>query len=347
MNIPPESTQNSQRQMLTWFLSPKSLGLEHDGEHAVHMVANNIAEGYSNLDRGLAENFSDEIEISPFLKAEYQVEAKDQEYLAPVVELGDWVNSEVADHVSDFMIHGSIATLDYSRGWSDFDTFVIVSTATATNGRALTDLRTKLLGAYEYLTRVDPLQHHGFLVCTEIDLRRYNESIMPLVVLQNAKSYFGAITHKINPVIDADGDRKTLAARAAFFREAAESDVMEHHAYEGVYLQGHYQNAENGLFQLKYLLGNAALAPCYYAGSAGEPAYKSNAIQLVRPLLSTASRSFLDSTTQVRNEWPEREAFPYEGNSIPGWVQEIVDPDYIANLANLLGELENLAGGAA
>ena len=49
----------------------------------------------------------------------------------------------------------------------------------------------------------------------------------------------------------------------------------------------------------------------------------------------------------MRNEWPEREAFPYEGNSIPGWVQEIVDPDYIANLANLLGELENLAGGAA
>jgi hypothetical protein len=341
VNNTNESLQSSLRQTLTWFLSPKSLGLEHDGEHAVHMMANHLAEGYAVLDRGLESQFSSTIEIPAFNESAYQ--NKDNDYLKPVIELGIWTNNEVSQHLIDFMIHGSIATLDYSKGWSDFDTFLIVSTKTATDGRALTDLRSKLLIAYKFLLSVDPLQHHGFLLCTEIDLRRYNESIMPLVVLENAKSYFGTSAHKISPIKDVASDKKMLATKADFFRKAAVSNLMEHHAYDGIYLKGQYQNAENGLFQLKYLFGNAALAPCYYTGSLGKPAYKRDAIKMVRPLLSPASRAFLDSTTQVRKEWPARESFPYKGNSIPTWVQEIVDPDYVTDLAVLLSELEKLA----
>jgi len=157
-----ESIQGTLRQMLTWFLSPKSLGLEHDGEHAVHMVANHLAEGYAVLNDRLGSERTSTVSIAGFNAADYQGE--DAEYLAPVVELGDWVNREISEHVSEFMIHGSIATLDYSRGWSDFDTFVIVSSDTALNGHALTELRSKLLGAYSYLTTVDPLQHHGFIL---------------------------------------------------------------------------------------------------------------------------------------------------------------------------------------
>lgn len=331
--------------MLTWFLSPKSLGLEHDGEHAVHMVANHLAEGYKILDQGLRRDVEVEIGIAPFDKADYLGE--DKIYLAPVVALGEWANREVSEHLTDFMLHGSLATLDYSRGWSDFDTFLIVAKKTALGGRALTDLRSHLLGAYDYLTTLDPLQHHGFIVCTDIDLYRYYEDSMPLAVLQQAKSYFGPQTHQLNPFRDVDRECKNLTSRASFFRDAAAKEVMGHHAYEGTYLQSHYKNAENGLFQMKYLLGTGALAPCYYAGAVGKPAYKRNAIAQIRPLLSESSRTFLDSTTRIREEWPKREEFPYKGNRIPEWFREYLQPDYIVNLAALLSELENMLGDPA
>jgi len=337
-----ENLQDSLRQMLTWFISPKSIGLAQDGEHAVHMVANHLAEGFTVLDNGLHQERSTEIEIAPLDESLYH--GNDELYLAPVIELAEWARAEISEHVSDFMLHGSLATLDYSRGWSDFDTFVIVTREAALNGRALIELRTGLLDAYSYLTTVDPLQHHGFLVCTEIDLNRYQDHIMPLVVLQKAKSYFGAKKHYLNPIQDIAQERKNLASRASFFRNAAEQGVMKHHAHEGTYLQGHYRNAENGLFQLKYLLGTGAIAPCYYAGVIGEPAYKSDAIKHVRPLLSEPAKTFLDSTTSVREQWPKREQFPYAGNRIPNWIREFVEPDYIVNLANLLSELEQLAG---
>ena len=267
----------------------------------------------------------------------------DGQVVQVLVELGEWVNSEISEHVSEFMIHGSIATLDYSRGWSDFDTFVIVSRETALNGHALTALRSKLLKAYSFLTAVDPLQHHGFIVCTDIDLARYYEDTMPLTVLRKAKSYLGSRTLHLNPVKHIDRERKILASRAQFFRDAGETGVMKHHAYNGVYLESHYRNAENGLFQLKYLLGIGAIAPCYYQDAIGQPAYKKDAIAQVSPLLSESARSFLESTTHIRNEWPKRQEFPYEGNRIPEWFKEFVDPDYIVNLGNLLTELEHLA----
>ena len=336
-----ESLQSSLRQMLTWFLSPKSLGLEHDGAHAVHMVANHLAQGYAVLNDGLNYQPTAEVEIQAFNKADYQ--GTDTDYLAPVVELGERVNSEIAEHVIDFMIHGSIATLDYSRGWSDFDTFVIVSDDTVLNGRELTALRTKLLKAYSSLTAVDPLQHHGFIVCTEIDLKRYYEDTMPLEVLRRAKSYIGTKTLQLNPVKNIDRERNILASRAQFFREAGELGVMKHHAYNDVHLQSHYRNAENGLFQFKYLLGIGAIAPCYYRDAIGKSAYKKDAIEQVAPLLSPPSRAFLESTTAIRNEWPKRQQFPYEGNQIPDWFKDFVEPDYIVNLGNLLTELEQLA----
>ena len=336
-----EPLQSSLRQMLTWFLSPKSLGLEHDGEHAVHMVANHLAQGYAVLHDRLNSERTCTVDIAGFNTADYKGESA--EYLSPVVELGEWVNSEISEHVSEFMIHGSIATLDYSRGWSDFDTFVIVSRETALNGHALTALRSKLLKAYSFLTAVDPLQHHGFIVCTDIDLARYYEDTMPLTVLRKAKSYLGSRTLHLNPVKHIDRERKILASRAQFFRDAGETGVMKHHAYNGVYLESHYRNAENGLFQLKYLLGIGAIAPCYYQDAIGQPAYKKDAIAQVSPLLSESARSFLESTTHIRNEWPKRQEFPYEGNRIPEWFKEFVDPDYIVNLGNLLTELEHLA----
>jgi hypothetical protein len=337
-----ESLQGSLRQMLTWFLSPKSLGLEQDGEHAVHMVANHLAQGYAVLNDALNYQPSTEVEIQPFDKVDYQ--GTDRDYLAPVVELGERVNSEIAEFVTDFMIHGSIATLDYSRGWSDFDTFVIVSTDTALNGRALTALRTKLLDAYKFLTAVDPLQHHGFILCTDIDLKRYYEDTMPLEVFRRAKSYLGTRTLQLNPIKNIDRERNILASRAQFFRKAGEMGVMNHHAYDDVYLQSHYRNAENGLFQFKYLLGIGAIAPCYYRDAIGNSAYKKDAIEQVAPLLSKSSRKFLESITHIRNEWPKRQEFPYKGNRIPEWFKEFVEPDYIVNLGNLLTELEHLAG---
>ena len=335
-----QSLQISLREMMTWFLSPKSLGLEDDGQHAVKMVANHLSAGYSILESNIGQKRTSEFEVRKLRKADYQSE--DIDYLSPVIELGDWVNNTIPEHVKDFMVHGSLATHDYSRGWSDFDTFLIISSNTCTNRVSIIDLRSKLLSAYKFLTRIDPLQHHGFLLCSEIDLFRYHESILPLPVLNKAKSYLGQMTHSFNPIADVDHNKNNIANKAKFFKKAGQLGIMRHHGYKGIYLESHYRNASNGLYQLKYLLGNVSFAACYYAGAMGQPLYKREAINFLKPFLSDSSISFLNSATTVRQEWSKREKFPYRGNQIPDWIATYLDPDYIKNLGLFFSELETL-----
>ncbi|SVC41084.1 uncharacterized protein METZ01_LOCUS293938, partial [marine metagenome] len=102
-----ESLQSSLKQILTWFLSPNSLGLEQDGKPAINMMANHIVEGYAVLNSHLNREVTSEVKIASFDGSKYRGE--DAEYLSPVLELGRLVNREISEHLRDFLIHGSIA----------------------------------------------------------------------------------------------------------------------------------------------------------------------------------------------------------------------------------------------
>ena len=46
----------------------------------------------------------------------------DLEYLKPLKELKEYANSNLKQYLSGFYLHGSLATKDYIKGWSDVDT---------------------------------------------------------------------------------------------------------------------------------------------------------------------------------------------------------------------------------
>ena len=197
--------QQSLKNMLTWFLNPKSKGLELvDGAHAVEMVAKSICLSYADFLSALGNKEQttrySEINLPPLEDAEY----KNNSYLTPVIELQSFCQKYLADYIREGLVHGSLATLDYSIGWSDFDTFMVIRSDTLQDASRLMELRGRLLQAYGYLTQIDPLQHHGFLVCSEGDLNCYQPSIMPLEVLRRSKNLFGACQTNINVCTEID-----------------------------------------------------------------------------------------------------------------------------------------------
>lgn len=336
--------QDNLHTMLGWFLSPKSQGLEQDGFHAVQMVARNIALGYERLVHESTPGQDRDVSIRA-LDVETYLE-HDPLYLKPVVELKNFVQQEIHMHCIDFLLHGSLATLDYSRGWSDFDTYLIVKKETTLDAGSLTYLREKLLQAYHFLLAIDPLQHHGFLCCSEIDLEHYPAYYMPLEVLELSRSFTGAQCIPIQ-VIDTRGEEtRSFFKRIQFYQQVASTSILRHHAYQGEYLLSEYRNAENGLYQFKYLLNNVAITPPYFYGALGEHMDKRLAIERIKPHLSKASLETLEKVTFVRSEWQNREAFPVQGNRIPDWVQETIGTDYFRMVYEFMKEvgymLENL-----
>ena len=320
--------QNSLHQTLTWFLSPKSKLLEQEGRHLVKMIAGNIANGYKNLTLEGDVSFKDKISIQvPELNSK-ELLSKDEDYLKAVLELREFASLNLLNYLSDFLIHGSIATLDYSKGWSDLDTFLIIKKEVVRNNGLLMELREQLITAYHFLLDIDALQHHGFILCSEMDMESYPSFYMPVEVLRYSKSLFGKNTLSFNTV-DVYRDLKySFRSRVELFKNAFEKGVLEHHAYKGEYLLSAFRNANNAMYQLKYYLGIIMMLPCYYLEIKGKPCYKKYSFVAVRPVVPANLWAVVEKSSKIRELWQKDEVFPCRSNKIPLWVQEILGKDY-------------------
>jgi hypothetical protein len=104
-------------------------------------------------------------------------------------ELQELVTSlmNLRDHgVSSIWIHGSLATLDYVRGYSDCDVTVLIDEDSCISPKRLINLRTILASKVALFHRIDPLQHHGFFVITDIDLLTYQHTFFPMGILNRS-----------------------------------------------------------------------------------------------------------------------------------------------------------------
>lgn len=322
----PWAFQSALQQNLYWFLHPQSRVLDAEGEHVVAQVARLLAASYGQIQ--FPDQPLDAVtkHVPPFVESEYL--AEDAHYRKPIAELARFSRERLAPYLSHFFLHGSLATLDYCRGWSDVDTLLVVSRETATDPRRLCALRALLHQAYAYLTAIDPLQHHGFIVTTEIDCQCYPISAMPPVVLDGAISLLpgaGMIDLRCR---NTDNEiRNAVTGRVALFRDAVGSGVFRHHPRHGVYLKAHWQNADDAMYQLKYFLSVIMIQPAYLLEATGRRSLKGDSFALCRDILAD-QWAIIDRASTVRREWPNHENHPFRGNAIPDWVRECIGDDY-------------------
>ena len=74
---------------------------------------------------------------------------------------------------------GSMSTLDYSMGWSDLDTLVIVKRDFKISDK-LINLRKHIMTILPELYAIDPLQHHQFIITTEKAILNSSYAIIAL-----------------------------------------------------------------------------------------------------------------------------------------------------------------------
>jgi|SRR3989344_2428111 len=112
----------------------------------------------------------------------------DRDYLKSIDELRIKSEKIIKKHALGFYIHGSIATNDYVKGWSDADTMLILKKEAFEKPNNLIELRDALYGLRRFYCEIDPLQHHGTMIITEFDLDYYPEVFLPIDALKRSKS---------------------------------------------------------------------------------------------------------------------------------------------------------------
>ena len=119
---------------------------------------------------------------------DYKIE--DKKYLKPLFDLQKFSNRYFKDMLEGFYLHGSLASMDYIRNWSDLDTFMVIKKETLLEPNQLNELRKRSIQSHKFLYRIDPYQLHGHLLISEFDLNYYPQIYFPSVLLNYSKSFF-------------------------------------------------------------------------------------------------------------------------------------------------------------
>lgn len=220
----------------------------------------------------------------------------DPKFLKPVINLKRFVEKHIRDALVDYYIHGSIATLDYVKGWSDVDTLMIIKKDTIAKPKDLLRLRTYAYESTKYFYHIDPLQHHGHFVLTDIDLLYYPQSYFPLLLFDYSLSFFNN-EEIIIYERDCEMERLNILWNTChYFREkyVVNKPITD-------------------IFELKMFLHILQLLPIAYLQANEQYCYKKYSFDSVKKEFSKKKWSIIEKATKIRSKWQYKGIF----NSIP------------------------------
>ena len=121
---------------------------------------------------------------SLFFKKHFDASNYDGLILEALLKLKKHSLKYLKNYFSSLSLVGSLSSLDYIPGLSDMDTLLIIKRKTLLQPDILKKARKAVLSSLPFFYWVDPLQHHGHIVISEVDLKWYPQTFFPLLLLE-------------------------------------------------------------------------------------------------------------------------------------------------------------------
>jgi predicted nucleotidyltransferase len=267
------------------------------------------------------------LKLTKFDKKKYL--KNDHSYRKKIVKIYDFLKKkQVRKYFNVFLIHGSLATKDYIKGWSDVDTFVVIKDNILLSQKKLLELKKILKELYKIFFSITKLQHHGLIMFTEFDLKNYQSSYLPfqafkknLNLLNNNKIIFN-IEVKPNKKIYSD-----LIERYKLLVQANSKGEYKHHPRNNKFLSVPLKAGKKEMYQLFCHLGFVNTLPAYYFSAIGKNCSKKDSFKLFyKTQIGKKLKNFLKKSEEVRKTWSQNQKKIF---TIPTWVIEKIGKDYM------------------
>lgn len=188
----------------------------------------------------------------------------------------------------DVYAHGSWAD-DTKTAFSDLDDLIIVDNDALTDTKEARKIEKWLNAVDMRFCREDPLQHHGHWIIYKNELNDYDESYMPLNVLD------GSICIKGNKKIQAFVDlSKTKSGTEKNIYSTLENIKK---------LNDKYQQESINLYEMKCFVGSFLLVPAFIFQLKGLRLTKKEAIERKKEIFSEEVCYLIDKCSEIRQDW--------------------------------------------
>lgn len=220
----------------------------------------------------------------PFRMDDYRKE--DQDYLSPLERLQSYAGKTLKNDMMGFYLHGSLATNDFIRGWSDCDTLLVLRQRSLQDPKNLLLLREKIFGMRGYFFQIDPLQHHGCMIASEHDVDRYSDAYFPFPLFSYAKALSPDAIDTISRREMGPEKYEKLYWFVRYFREMKEMGTQTLSSYEA-----------------KNLLHLIALFPSLYLQAKNVIVYKKFSFEIARKDFPKEMWGPIRTMTHIRRFW--------------------------------------------
>lgn len=229
---------------------------------------------------------------------EFEVNEPDLEYIKPLIGLKSYVNRNLKKELLAFYLHGSFATNDYIKGWSDVDTYAVIKRESIENPRTLLKMRDKFYIQRKFFCRIDPLQHHGCMIVAEHDLEYYPEMFFPIAAMNYAKSMLGS--DKIKNIKVRPSTHENISTFFWFVNY-----------FRKLHIEKDYRMNS---YSAKFLLHCITLFPTLYLQAKGINLYKKYSFEAAKKYFPKGLWEPIEQAGKIRENWKPVRVLPFVKN---------------------------------
>ncbi len=224
--------------------------------------------------------------------------------------------------IKQVWVHGSLATMDWIPGYSDFDALIVIDENTCQS-------IAKLLALQEYVAELsiclylhDPLQHHGLFVLSEIDFYSYPQCFFPFELFHNGAEVFNDDTMKSIYIRDDFKERKN-----AFLS-----------AINTIKYLIHDKNDLKYAYDLKAVLQTVVLLPALYLQlKNNQYYYKKNTFSLAKKDFTENEWQIIGDVTRLRIHWSYKSNLSYRVQRLTG---RVFNPKFLSTYHRAMSRLD-------
>lgn len=236
-----------------------------------------------------------------------------------------FLSEHLKDDIIGAYVHGSLG-IGEEVAYSDFDALAILKIEVFESTERLIGVARKLNRARKIMLDYDPLEHHGWFVLTELDLKFYCDAYFPIELFQYAKSLF-----------DNKGLELEISLRESSFETRRAFEKMA----EAVIRKIENRQYPVNMYQLKSLLSQFMLLPALYLQvKNGKGIFKRESFDKAKIDFDSADWSIMDEVSNIRDNWNyEISAFKRRMMCNPHVLSRSFAKKYVPTISNRLKEI--------
>lgn len=219
---------------------------------------------------------------------------------------------KLAPFVSCFLVHGSFATKDFLKNWSDLDTLIVLNDAIFEQKENLQKVKEELIRLAPLFYKIDPLAHHQFTFLTRFDINYYPPFLFPPVLYDYGLLVFGEPKMEIHVRSDEYEKIQVMAKFVNYFRNKVINQSFSKNKY-------HWKND----------LASMMIWPSLLLQAKNIYLYKKYSFEKAKEVFPLMDFTLIDRTTIIMKNWKRINLLTYYPNRFLNFFPHIMNRKFI------------------